>query len=242
MTIPQQFQRGAVTAVDLFNGTVTATLLSGPIVNVPFIGTAPELYGLAWFCEVAPGALMCMGSPSPSIGCCIRLFLAAADTIATATATPIDWDSIHFFKNWWDVRIGPFTFPGNALGALTFPLTGNPNGLQVPFTGLYMVEAQIQFAANATGARQVILTRNGTNIGTPGAPGTATANHSYASAVQFVLCNRGDTIDAQAWQNSGGSLATGTGANNVHLTVALVASGSLDGNAELLTPGVGLRS
>lgn len=60
------YERGQVTVVDIPNGLVTATLLGGPEVLVPFSGFPPGVGQTAWFVEVAPGSLFCLGAMSPS--------------------------------------------------------------------------------------------------------------------------------------------------------------------------------
>lgn len=241
---PQQWQRGLVSAVDCDQGTVTATLQSGPAVTVPFTGAMPELYTYAWFVEVAPGALMCVGTPGDGFQCGIKIYLSANASLTNNAPNTIDWDNYEWFKNWWDTNLDPtgqtpLIAPGNALGSLTFPLTGNPNGLQVPFSGLYLVSANGTLNGSAVGVRTVQIRRNGTAMAQNTAGGNATFCSAGVSGV--VKYAKGDTLDVTFYQNSGGALTLSAGVNTTYFSAVLLSAGTLDKNAEFMTAGFGYR-
>lgn len=78
------------------------------------------------------------------------------------------------------------------------------------------VSASLDFAANATGVRQMFLQHNGANLfGFPAvAINAASAGDTIVSGVSAVLSvATGDTFDVQAYQNSGGNLNMQTGYN-----------------------------
>ncbi|HEU5451878.1 MAG TPA: right-handed parallel beta-helix repeat-containing protein [Terriglobales bacterium] len=78
------------------------------------------------------------------------------------------------------------------------------------------VSASLDFAANATGVRQMFLQHNGANLfGFPAATINAVSvGDTIVSGVSTVLSvATGDTFNVQAYQNSGGNLNVSTGYN-----------------------------
>lgn len=79
--------------------------------------------------------------------------------------------------------------------------------ITVSRAGMYIVSASGLMNANATGLRQIVTRRNGTDIpaGGDGKAGTTVMNCRLTVSIG-VSCNAGDTIDVRAYQDSGGNL------------------------------------
>jgi len=98
-------------------------------------------------------------------------------------------------------------------------------------TGVYAVAASVGFGANTTGARALMVGKNGGGVYAsatrlPGcyvespAPSTGAWNHSLSSLASLTA---GDTVEVFAYQNSGSSpLAYNVGSKNMQLSVAWI--------------------
>ena len=86
-----------------------------------------------------------------------------------------------------------------------------PSRFTAPYAGKYAVAAQCDFAANATGARELKFGINGASS-TASNKATVMAVSGYdtalANATELILA-AGDYVEVWAWQNSGGALSTG---------------------------------
>lgn len=115
-------------------------------------------------------------------------------------------------------------------GDMHNPSTNNSR-MYVRTPGLYAVNYQVGFPANATGVRYVVLRKNAA-----GTSGGGTAVHfarqqsasatgaSYVGASIDVPLVEDDYLEVFALQNSGGSLTTVTGVTGTYIQVRWVAS------------------
>lgn len=140
-----------------------------------------------------------------------------------------DWDLVR--RNFASLRrdMNPFvpqvrvfnnanlSIPNGAVTALTFNSERYDNGalhstsvnsgrLTIPITGLYSIGCCVEFAANATGIRSVLIRYLGTTtIGSSDTNATsagATIVQAFSES-QFIA---GDWVDVAVFQNSGGAL------------------------------------
>lgn len=116
------------------------------------------------------------------------VYLAAASNILTTTVTPIGFDSILYDTD------GMFT------ASASTKLTART-------AGVYLFNAWMAYASNAAGYRQLYFWKNGAspyaqlNIGANPASGT------YMVISAQIAMNAGDSVELNAVQNSGGTLA-----------------------------------
>lgn len=80
-------EKGRVTDFSVANGTVTATLLAGPQVIVPYVGYPPGRGQQAYFFEVGGGSLMCIGAVSEPgwLGPWNAAWASVTETVYTST-------------------------------------------------------------------------------------------------------------------------------------------------------------
>jgi len=99
----------------------------------------------------------------------------------------------------------------------------NTSRLTVPANagGAYLVCGGTRFAANGTGTRVVRIVKNGaTQVSTGTAvPGNASVDVVIATSCLVVLA-AGDYVELQAYQNSGGALAVGSGTSRYEQSFA----------------------
>jgi hypothetical protein len=128
----------------------------------------------------------------------VLLVSSSAQSIPNATLTAITWQSAT-----WTGPAAMWT-PGSRATA--------------PVPGYYDLDAQVTFAANATGARQVMF-RVTTGPGNPGGAGNMTVFGQYsgpaggaqvATGMLSPYMYAGDYVEVLAYQSSGGSLNTAT--------------------------------
>lgn len=94
----------------------------------------------------------------------------------------------------------------------------------VPVSGKYRVTAQVAFAANSTGARQVWIGKNGNSVsgGLSQVLGGSGPYTVTAITSDTFSCVAGDTLAVYAYQDSGGSLALSTTAGFNYLAIERV--------------------
>jgi hypothetical protein len=116
-----------------------------------------------------------------------RVYHNADQAIATGTVTLLSFNSER-----WDTA------------ALHDTATNNSR-LTAPAAGYYLVIGQVDFAANATGIRQLYLRKNGTTYIAIAnfAPHTQAARIEVTTIVHLVAT---DYVEILAYQDSGGSL------------------------------------
>jgi hypothetical protein len=119
-----------------------------------------------------------------------KTYLTAATTsVANTTETSISWTA-----EAWDV--------GNL-----HDLATNPTRFTVPTggDGLYFVEGQVQFAANATGIRSVRIYVNGAIVARNDYPAGTTDGLSFQVTAVLALI-AADYVEVKVYQSSGGAL------------------------------------
>lgn len=90
------------------------------------------------------------------------------------------------------------------------------------YDGLYIIQAQVTFAVNATGIRRIGLYVNSTEVArvnTTDADATEDSRLQISFVAQLVS---GNTIQCRAFQNSGGALNVTHGAANTWLSVTKI--------------------
>lgn len=169
---------GAFT-VDL--GATILALANITLVPTPESPPDPDTGELQTLGDFGPAALNTMRA---------KTYLTAATTsIANTTETSISWTA-----EAWDV--------GNLHDLLT-----DPSRFTVPTggDGLYFVEAQVQFAASATGIRSTRIFVNGSLVAQNDIPAGTTAALSF-QVIALLSLVAADYVEIKVYQSSGGAL------------------------------------
>lgn len=122
-----------------------------------------------------------------------RMYQAVAQSIPTGADTQMTMDTVDYDTDSGRAGSSPWSYV-----------------IPVGMTGRWRYTILYSSLANATGARQPKLYKNGALVtgGYTGAQASpATAGHG-AQLVITLACNAGDVMGAYAWQNSGGPLNT----------------------------------
>jgi hypothetical protein len=107
------------------------------------------------------------------------------------------------------------TISNNTNTAITFtsetwdPLnlhTGIDNFLTAPIPGVYLLTANVLFASNATGEREVSIEVNGSKFVAVAAQDGTTVADQFLTASTAYLLNQGDEVRMKVLQTSGGNL------------------------------------
>jgi len=153
---------------------------------------------------VAGGVPTWAAAGSSLVGC--SLWASATQSISNDTATAVLYDSEE-----WDTD--GFHSTSTNTSRITIP-TGKD--------GKYLVEAQIFFAANTTGNRQVRIRKNGSIVltGIQYAPNPAFGFYATTSGVLSLAA--GDYLECFVLQASGGSLNTGGGQSDNRFSVTFL--------------------
>lgn len=94
----------------------------------------------------------------------------------------------------------------------------NPSRYTCQVPGLYRITAMSSFTTNSTGSRAVGVGVNGASVlQSQGMPPSGNSWSNQVTVDQYL--NAGDYVEVLTWQNSGGSLSTGTGSLAPTLTV-----------------------
>lgn len=103
----------------------------------------------------------------------------------------------------------------------------NPSRITANTPGLYIVTGRIYFGANATGARQARLIKNGSTALDYWTGPVSSAGDVACALSATVSLARGDYVEMQAWHNisGGGTLNIGSSEEFLHLDVHMI-SGS----------------
>jgi hypothetical protein len=99
-----------------------------------------------------------------------------------------------------------FSFSSADYNAGTMWAGGSPTRLTAPIGGIYVVTAAVEFAANATGNRQVHLYQNGserTRITVPSVGAGLATRVSHSDTFNMAAA---DYIECFVFQDSGGNL------------------------------------
>jgi hypothetical protein len=135
----------------------------------------------------------------------VRVYHNAGQPISNGVETVLAFNSER-----WDTAAG-------AASTMHDPATNNSR-LTCRYAGKYHVTANIEFAANATGQRQVYLRINGTPgqyAGFVSTPGSGFSVGLIVSGVLDLAVN--DYVQVFVYQNSGGSLTvSGSSATNFY--------------------------
>ena len=91
--------------------------------------------------------------------------------------------------------------------------SSNTGRLTAPITGLYSVGANVRFASNATGQRQVALRINGTTFIAYVLVQAANGDATFLNVSTDYQLTAGDYVEVRAYQNSGGNLNVTASAN-----------------------------
>lgn len=221
MSDNNHFQRASVTGIDVENGNVLCNMLSGPIVTVPYVGIPPSIGDNVWLIEIVPGAFMCMGAPGRAINPSVSVFNSLAQTVINSTLTVIAFDTIEWNTDTptpWQLTAGGSLFLQGTAAAPLLP------------AGLYHVIAQVQYAINGVGAREVRIEENqggGTfvprGMQTHQTPAATLGDVCNASVIA-LMSGAAKTITARTRQVSGGNLDTTAGAGHTFMQVTRLGS------------------
>jgi len=122
------------------------------------------------------------------------------------------------YTNSEDLSFTSQTYDVSGLFAPTSTTVTIPAG----YDGLYIIQAQVTFAANATGVRRIGLYINSTEsarVNTTDADATEDSRLQISFVAQLVS---GNTIQCRAFQNSGGALNVTHGVANTWLAVTKI--------------------
>ena len=132
------------------------------------------------------------------------VYNSANISCANATATEMTFDT-EYFDN------GGLHSTAVNTGRITIPSDG---------AGLYLIGAHVQWAANATGYRQLEIRQNGTAIAFSRNDNNGGADGSRTNITCIASAAVGSYFQLYATQNSGGALnATTSGSVGIHLWV-----------------------
>lgn len=106
-------------------------------------------------------------------------------------------------------------------------MTLGNSGITCVVPGLYTVSVAVTFTANATGQRHLIITHNGTNevqgYSTDAPTGSDVCRMSITTTLPLAI---GDTVNANAFQSSGGALNTTVGTGHTILRAVWIGPSS----------------
>jgi hypothetical protein len=120
------------------------------------------------------------------------VYQSGGQTLTNDVSTPVEWNTVAY-----DV--------GGMYSA------SQPTRLTAPEDGLYQINVQVGFAANATGYREILLKRNGTDIGRLRAQTMTNALAVIPSITKEFSLAAGEYVEVFARQNSGANIATVSG-------------------------------
>lgn len=126
-----------------------------------------------------------------------RLFHSAAQTLTTATLTVLAFNTERF--------------DAAAPNAMHDTVTNNSR-ITIPTggAGWYLLQANVSFAANATGFRQLQIRHNGATVIASAIGPAAASGGTRMNVSTMYRMNVGDYAEVQAQQTSGGNLAVET--------------------------------
>jgi hypothetical protein len=127
-----------------------------------------------------------------------RLYNVGAQTIGNASLTPLTWDSEEY-------DVGGMHSTASNPSRITVPAGGD---------GLYLLIANVAFAANSTGGRDALLLKNSSQIAYHRVH-TVDANIATFQVMAMTQAVAGDFFVADVIQSCSSNLATSTG-NEIH--------------------------
>lgn len=184
------------------------------VVPVPF----------TWVAGSAPSAATLNGSTGPKGGLDFLLspprafaYQSTGVSVGTGTSTEI---VMTFDAESWDTDT-----------TAMHSTSSNSSRVVAVTPGLYSVNFQVSFPANATGVRYVVLRKNanatsggGSLVALARQQSASATGSSYVGSTIDVSLAANDYLEVFAMQNSGGSLTTNTGVNATYLQMRWVAS------------------
>jgi len=128
---------------------------------------------------------------------------------------------------------GGQSIPNNAVTALTWDTelsdpqgmhTGSGSVITMPVSGIYVFHAQVQWDAGVTGTRHMMITNNaiGGYIGYVSMPANLAASNIVQCVTPAVRVGAGTVATAYVYQDSGGSVSVGKGANAGRFTAVFL--------------------
>ncbi len=143
----------------------------------------------------------------------VSVYRSAALTPSNASWTLVPWDGEEY---------DPYSTAMHSL-------VSNISRLIAPEDGIYEIKCNIEWSANGTGDRGLDVRKNsadsqtgGTRIRFAAADSPGTLSAAVVTAIEEPL-NATDYIQAFVWQNSGGGLGLGTGADSSQFQMRWVA-------------------
>lgn len=133
------------------------------------------------------------GNPKPMC----RVYDTGAQNAANATATALTYNSERF-------DVGGMHSTSSNTGRITIPTGGG---------GIYVVTCHIEWAANATGIREVSIRLNGATLLASQNVHSTTALGITMSVSTIYKVAAGDYFDSYVYQTSGGILAVNASGN-----------------------------
>lgn len=103
---------------------------------------------------------------------------------------------------------------------------GSPTRLTAPVAGVYSVSAAVEFAANATGNRQVHIYTNGSEHSRITVPSVGAGLATRVSHNAIVQLAAAEYVEVFVFQDSGGNLNITNGANMPNLAFAWLREGA----------------
>lgn len=171
----------------------------------------PRPGGAAWYVTDGVDRIV-LGMVAPEGPPFAQVSLAAATALVTVTLTDITLATINHDP--WNMATG--------------------TGLRMPVSGLYQLQANAVFAANATGYRGLTIAKNGTTVVTMRHQTNVNTDHRPVVTFPVQSLAAGDVITVQAIQQSGANLNL----NELSLTALFVGRRRASGtSSELLTYG-----
>lgn len=124
----------------------------------------------------------------PYLPAVCRVLKTANQSLTTGITTTITWDS---------EAHDPYAMHNNVT---------NNSRITVPYSGYYMIEAELSYATHATGIRLIFILVNGTEVARTGI-GAIAGTPSVPTICVFRYLNANDYVEIQGHQTSGGSLS-----------------------------------
>ena len=127
---------------------------------------------------------------------CARVTRSAAKSINDSSDTAIDFDQQRFMTD------------------AIHSVSSNNTRLTVPYTGRYYIGASIEWAANATGVRRMLIKLNGSTIIAGLLTDGSAADNGFMTISTFFALSKSNYVELYVRQDSGGALNVNASGNN----------------------------
>lgn len=127
---------------------------------------------------------------------CARVSRSAAKAITTATDTAIDFDQQRFVTD------------------AIHSTSSNNTRMTAPYKGRYYIGGSIEWAANATGVRRVLIKLNGSTVIAGLLTTGSAADTGFMTLSTFFELSKSDYVELYVRQDSGGNLNVNASGNN----------------------------